>query len=251
VTRELLRLTAITKRFGGIYALRDVSLNLAASTIVGIAGPNGAGKTTLLEIISGFENPDDGRVMFRDVSVKGLPPWDVAALGMTRLFQEVRLAYSRTALDNMKLAHRGNLGEHLFGLVHAKAIAAFEHASEVSSLRILSALALEEKAGTVAGELSYGQQKLLALACCVATRSTVYLLDEPFAGLAPGMRQVVGTMCGQLRARGDLVIVVEHDIDALRLWADRLIVIAGGRVVGDGVPMALLEDHKVRSVLLG
>jgi len=246
----LLDINSVSRRFGGTLALNDVSLHFPFSSIVGIAGPNGAGKTTLLDVLSGFERPDLGSIVVCGIEVVGRRPWDISRLGLSRLFQEVRLSRSQTALDNVKLAYQSNPGESPRGFLRPRLIAAYERETEQAALRLLESLSLNGLADSIAATLSYGQQKLVALACCLASDAKIYLLDEPFAGLAPSICGKVGSIFNDLRARGCLVLIVEHDMLALQQCADRLIIMAQGEVRADGSPDVILRNAAVQDVLL-
>jgi branched-chain amino acid transport system ATP-binding protein len=241
----------VTKRFGGSVALRSVSTVFPSGSAIAIAGPNGAGKTTLIDVMTGFVVVDQGSIKIGERRINGLSPHLVARLGVARTFQDVKIVRVRTCLDNVRLAHRNQPGESLLRLVSRTGVRSAEAVITARSHDLLARVGLSTLANRYADELSFGQQKLLSIACCLATAAPVMIFDEPFAGLAPPMREVVGAVLTELKSLGSVVIFVEHDMEAVRLYADRLIVMARGEIVADGPPDLMLSSMSSRRALLG
>jgi ABC-type branched-subunit amino acid transport system ATPase component len=240
-----LRCESVVKSYGGVRALNGVSVDLPGSGIVAVVGPNGAGKTTLLGVLTGSLRPDSGRCYLGDRDITGLAPWRIARLGIARTFQELRLVRQVSVLENMLVALPGRRGESLLYAVSRVGLGIEERESRTSSMALLKFVGLDMKATELAGELSYGQQKLLALACCLATQAPILLLDEPVAGVHPEMvTQILGRLV-HLRQQGKLIVFVEHDLAAVREVADSVVVMDDGEVIAQGVPEEVLDRRDV------
>src|ERR1017187_5551492 len=213
---ESLRCDGLCKSFDGTRALADVSLRFPSSGIIAIIGPNGAGKTTLLNVLTGFLRPDAGQCFLGEQNITRLSPHRIAGLGMVRTFQDLRLILQVSALENVLLARPHQQGERLWAALLGTRVAAEENRNRQEAMRLLRFVGLEELALGLAGDLSYGQQKLLTLACCLATEARILLLDEPVAGVHPEMTSNVLDLLRQLRENGKLVVFIEHDIAAVR-----------------------------------
>jgi len=246
----VLECAGVRKAFGAVEALAGVDLTFRPGAITALIGPNGAGKTTLLNVLTGFVQADAGSASLNGVALKGLAPDRVARLGIARTFQDLRLIRAVPVLDNVMLARPRQRGEHLLRALSRIGVAPEEAANRAESLRLLELVHLRECVEMRAGELSYGQQKLLALACCLATDARVLLLDEPVAGVHPGVAEQVFAVLRRVRAEGRLVIFVEHDLAAVRELADVVVVMEGGRVIAEGPPDQVLERPRVLEAYL-
>jgi ABC-type branched-subunit amino acid transport system ATPase component len=224
VRQPVLRCEELSKSFDGVRALAGVSLELPSSGIVAIIGPNGAGKTTLINVLTGFLQPQAGRAFLGGRELTRLAPHKVARLGIARTFQDLRLISLVPTLGNVLLARANQKGENLWRALLRVGVADEEVRNREEALRWLAFVGLGEKADELAGELSYGQQKLLALACCLATGSGILLLDEPVAGVHPEMVAKILGLLRELKAIGKLVVFVEHDIASVRQVADMVLV---------------------------
>ncbi len=242
----MLTIQNLSKSFDGTVALDGFSAEVKAGEVVGLVGPNGAGKTTLFNVVTGFLRPDGGDVTYKGEALAGKPPYRVARRGVARTFQELRLIYRMTVLENVLLAFPAQAGE--------SAAAAFARWLEVSrrqrrnraeALALLEYVGLTEKAGELADELSYGQQKLLSLACCLATGGELLLLDEPVAGVAPGMVDRILELIRDLRGRGKTVVFIEHNFAAVTEVCDRVIFRDEGRKVAEGTPAEIRNNADV------
>jgi len=247
---KTVRCEQIIKIFDGVQALAGVDLQFSASGVVAIIGPNGAGKTTLLNVLTGFIRPDVGHCWLNEQRITKLAPYRIVRLGMARTFQDLRLITQVSVLDNVMTARPNQRGETLLGALFRIGVAAEEARNREMALRLLRFVGLEEKAEELAGELSYGQQKLLTLACCLATEAQILLLDEPVAGVHPEMIQQILGLLRQLREQGKLVIFIEHDIAAVRQVADVVVVMDEGRVIAQGAPNEVLERPEIMEAYL-
>lgn len=242
----ILTTEGLTVRFGGVCALDQFSFAVGEKEVVGLIGPNGAGKTTLLNTISGFLHPNEGRVSFAGQSLTSLQPHAIARLGIARMFQDMRLAGTLTILENLLLACPHQLEESMCGLfLTPRKSRAEQKANAIKALELLASLGLAKERGETVRHLSYGQQKLVSIACCLARDARVLLLDEPVAGVAPRMRDQILDLIRDLPGRGKSVLLVEHDIDAVRRTCDRVIFLDSGRKVSEGSAEAVLADRRV------
>ena len=248
---ETLCCDSLSKSFDGVHALEKVGVSFPTSGIAAVIGPNGAGKTTLINVLTGFLRPETGRCVFGNREITRLAPHRIARLGIARTFQDLRLIQQVSVLDNVMLARPNQRGERLLPALLRFGVAAEETRNCEEAMRILRFVGLEEKASDPAGELSYGQQKLLTLACCLATEARVLLLDEPVAGVHPEMVEQILGLLRRLRDEGKLVVFIEHDIAAVRQVADVVIVMDNGRVIAEGPPSEVLERSEIMEAYVG
>lgn len=248
---ETFRCDGLCKSFDGIHALASVHLQFPPSGIVAVIGPNGAGKTTLLNILTGFLCPEAGHCFLGNREITALSPHRIAQLGVARTFQDLRLILQTSALENVLLARPCQKGERMLAALLRFGVAEEEARNREEALRLLRFVGLAEKADDLAGELSYGQQKLLTLACCLATEARILLLDEPVAGVHPEMISHILGLLRKLRDDGKLVVFIEHDIGAVRQVADRVVVMDEGKVIAQGTPHEVLERPEIMEAYLG
>ncbi len=234
------------RRFGGIVALRDVSLAVEAGERRAIIGPNGAGKTTLFNIISGELRATSGRVRLGDHAITGLPTHRIAALGLARTFQRNNLLLNLTALENVRLALQAltSATRRLF-----TPAARLTHLRD-EALALLGRMGLEGRDGVPARVLSYGEQRQLEVALALAGRPRVVLLDEPTAGMSPAETARMTSLLSRL-GRDQTLVVIEHDMDVVFALADRITVLHLGEVLASGTPDAVRADGRVQDVYLG
>jgi branched-chain amino acid transport system ATP-binding protein len=248
----LLEVTGLSKRFGGLQAVRDVSFRVERGTVKALIGPNGAGKTTLFNLVSGVATPDAGTVTFQGAPVQGLPSHRVAALGLSRTFQQIRLFAGMTALENVMVGRhlRGRSG-FLAGMLRPPWTWREERDIEERARAALEFLGLGALAGTEATSLSYGQQRGVELARALAGEPALLLLDEPAAGL--NMRKTVELTrrIGRIRERGVTVLLVEHDMSLVMGVSDEVAVLCFGQKIADAAPQAVQRDPEVIRVYLG
>jgi ABC-type branched-subunit amino acid transport system ATPase component len=245
-----LRCIGLSKSFDGIQALAQLDLNLPQEGITAIIGPNGAGKTTLLHVITGFIRPDTGKCFLGQKELTRLQPHQIAHLGVTRTFQDLRLILQVSTLENIMLARPHQRGEGMMGALFRVGVAMQESQNREEALRLLHFVGLNEKVNSPASELSYGQQKLLSLACCLATNATTLLLDEPLSGVDPEMRSRILELLQNLREQGKVIIFIEHDISAVQQVAEMLVVMDHGKVIAQGHPREILESTAIMEAYL-
>jgi branched-chain amino acid transport system ATP-binding protein len=243
--------TGLRKHFGDFAALDGVSIEFPPSGIWALVGANGAGKTTLLNILTGHARTDDGHCYLGKEEVTHLAPYRIARLGITRSFQRVRLFWGMSALDNILSAFpdpRRRRREKFFTGV----LGQDGGKSDIwNAHQLLNWVQLTECADVLARNLSYGQQKLLALMCCVATGARVFLLDEPVAGLDQTNARQILKLLVQLREAENMVVFIEHDLQAVQDVAEFVIVLSHGRVLRAGAPAAVLSEPVVVENLIG
>jgi len=240
-----LKCVGVGKSFDGVHALTDLNLDFPPSGVVAIIGPNGAGKTTLFNVMTGFVHPEFGQVFLGERELTHLPPHAIARLGIARTFQELRLISQSPALENVLLARPNQKGERLVPALLRFGVAAEEAQNRCEALRWLRFVRLQDAADCLAGELSYGQQKLLNLACCLATDAPILLLDEPVTGIHPEMVLHISDLLCQLRGLGKQIVLIEHNIAFVRQVADHVIVMDGGEIISEGRPSDVLERPEI------
>ena len=240
------KIDGLDKKFDGINALDGFSFTLNEGEILGLIGPNGAGKTTLYNVITGFIHPDHGKVDFKGFNLVGLPPYSIANAGIARTFQDLRLIRRMSVLDNVLLSFKNQLGERLGNLFFRwKAGTKQETENRRVALSLLEDTGIVDKMNDPADGLSYGQQKLLSLVCCMAAGAELLLLDEPVAGIAPEMIEKILAIIRNLPSQGKSVILIEHNLDAVMQVCDRVIFMDTGAKVSEGTPEEVRNDPKV------
>jgi branched-chain amino acid transport system ATP-binding protein len=246
VTDVLLRIEALSKRFGGVLASDAISLEVPTGELHAIIGPNGAGKTTLIGQLAGEIAPDGGRIEFANADITRLPAWRRSRLGLARSFQITSLFPDFSALDNVALAVQAHAG-HSFRFWRD---ARCEPGLREPARAALARLAIAERADVLVSRLSHGEHRQLELAVALATRPRMLLLDEPMAGMGPDeSARMVATL---RELKGELtILLIEHDMEAVFALADRITVLVYGRIIASGTPEAIRADEKVREAYLG
>jgi len=242
----MLCIESLTKHFGGVAAVDQCSFTVAPRQITALIGPNGAGKTTVFQCVSGLLTPDGGRMHLGDRDLTTLPPWERARAGISRTFQQVRLWSYLTVEEHLLLAlHvQDDRVTAVFGSDTGEQRAAAKRALDRVGLPA-------DLLGRVASDLSYGQSKLLELARALLFPHQLLLLDEPVAGVNPALREQIAEILRSLRADGETILVIEHDMDFVRAVADRVIVMAEGKVLLEGTPAEVLAHPDVIEAYLG
>ena len=246
MAEPLLAVRGLQKRFGGIVATDDVSLEVTEGETLAVIGPNGAGKTTLIAQLSGDLRPDAGAIRLYGADITGLPAAARSRLGLARSFQITSIFREFTALDNVALAVQAHAG-HSFRFWRA---ARREAALREPALAVLAEVGLRTRAGVEAGTLAHGEQRQLEIAMALATRPRVLLLDEPVAGMGVDESQRMVQLLRTLRGRHTIVLV-EHDMDVVFALADRVAVMVYGRVLAVGSTSAIRANPEVRRAYLG
>jgi len=242
---DTFRCENMRKTFDGTRALANFSLEFPASGITAIVGPNGAGKTTLFNVLTGFVRLDQGRHFLGHRETTRLPPHEIARLGVARTFQDLRLILRVPVLDNVLMACPNQHGERLLTALLRFSVAGEEARNRTVAMRLLRFVGLDCRAFELTGELSYGQQKLLTLACCLATGAPILLFDEPVTGVHPEMAARILSLLQELRAAGKLILFIEHDISAVRQVADFVVVMDQGNIIAQGLPGEILERSEI------
>ena len=250
-SQNILRCEDLRKSFDGTQALGGLSTVFPENGIVAVIGPNGAGKTTLLNVLTGFLRAESGKFFLGERELTRLSPHKIARLGMARTFQELRLISQVSVLENVMLARPNQKGEGLWPALLRFGVAAEERLNRDEAMRWLRFVGLADTTGQLAGELSYGQQKLLTLACCLASEARILLLDEPVAGVHPEMIQKILGLLAELRAQGKLVVFIEHDIAAVKQIADEVIVMDEGKIIAQGKPTEVLGRPEIIEAYVG
>jgi len=250
--RSLLRVTGVTKEFGGIRAVNECSFHIERAQITGLIGPNGAGKTTLFNIISGFIKPDRGEVIFDGTRIDGLPAHRVARLGLVRTFQIPRELKGMTVLENLMLVPRQQTGERIWNnWIRPAQVRRDEEAARAKAIEVLKFLDLLPLQHELAGNLSVGQKKLLELARGLMADPKLFLLDEPGAGVNPSLMRRIVEYVEELRRRGTTFLLIEHDMDLVMNLCDKVIVMTQGSRLAEGDPVQVRANPAVLEAYLG
>ncbi|ONG49520.1 ABC transporter ATP-binding protein [Pseudoroseomonas deserti] len=236
MSAPILSVSGLSKRFGGLQALHDISFDVARTEILGVIGPNGAGKTTLFNNLAGLHRPDAGTIMLDGVSLVGLKPHRIAGLGLTKTFQNVALFAESSVLDNVLI---GGLLRH--GVAEARAFA----------LHCLEQVGLAGIAQKQAGELSFPERARVEVARALATQPKILLLDEVMAALNHAEMEALMALIRRLREGGLTVIVIEHHMKAMLALCDRIIAISFGRKLAEGSPAEIARHPEVVAAYLG
>jgi len=252
VAPPLLDVSRLSKAFGGLLALRDVSLAVWPGQIKGLIGPNGAGKTTLFNLITGVLPPLVGDIRFRGHSLLGLPPYGVAELGIARTFQNVQIFPGMTALENVLVGcHRYMRSGLLDAALRSRRMRQEEEVMRAGAEALLDAFGLAEWVDTPAESLPFGLQRLVEMARALASRPELLLLDEPGAGLSAAEKDGLAQMIRRIRDDGGTVFLVEHDMELMMGLADEVAVLDQGALIAEGPPQAIQEDPAVITAYLG
>jgi ABC-type branched-subunit amino acid transport system ATPase component len=241
-----LEIEGLNKSFDGVKALADFSCSLEQGTILGLIGPNGAGKTTLFNVITGFISAESGRISLRNIDLHKKPAHRITNLGIARTFQDLRLIYQLSVLENVLLSFRNQPGENLSNVFFRPGATKVQETENCkTAIAMLKAVGLAEKLDDLASDLSYGQQKLLSLVCCLASGADILLLDEPVAGIAPVMIEKILSIIRDVPKQGKSVIMIEHNLEAVSQICDRVIFMDAGAKISEGTPEEVHTDPKV------
>ena len=252
MSNKYLEVTNLKKSFGGLKAVDVQSLNLNTNELTSIIGPNGAGKTTFFDLISGFQDSDEGIVYLNDKNITRSQPYSIARLGMIRTFQLTKVFDRMTVLENMMFsASTVNNDSFIKSLIRLPSQKTTEKNIKERSFEIMKDLNIDHMANSYARELSGGQKKLLELGRSIINDPDILLLDEPLAGVNPKLAEEILQIILNLSEKGISILMVEHNIEAVMKISQRVIVLAEGMVIADDTPENVRNDEKVIEAYLG
>jgi branched-chain amino acid transport system ATP-binding protein len=252
VSDFILRVSGLTKRFGGLTAVDNVNFDVPAGEVFALIGPNGAGKTTMFNCVTGVYKPTLGRVTFLDRDLTGSPPHRAAKAGIARTFQNIRLFEYMSALDNVRLGHHCRMRSKLWDSLFKTP---FERREErritEHSMELLTLVGLDQHAENYARNLAYGQQRRLEIARALATDPKLLLLDEPAAGFTPQEKVELMELVGTILKRGITVFLIEHDMKVVMQASQRIVVLDHGEKIAEGTPNEVRGNQRVVEAYLG
>jgi branched-chain amino acid transport system ATP-binding protein len=250
---SLLNIKNVTMKFGGLTALRDVSITINDNDLVAIIGPNGAGKTTLFNTITGIYPPTIGEVVFNETSLSHKKPNDITEMGMARTFQNIRLFQNLSVIDNIKIAKHTRISYSFWdSLFKTKKFKESENEMNNEALELLKLFKLENKAHYIAKNLPYGEQRKLEMARALATHPKLLLLDEPAAGMNPSETKELTELIRFIRSHFKIaIILIEHDMRLVMEIAEKIFVLDYGNLIASGAPKEIQENKKVVEAYLG
>ena len=252
MSNKYLEVTNLKKSFGGLKAVDVQSLNLNKNELTSIIGPNGAGKTTFFDLISGFQDSDEGKVYLNKKNITKSQPYSIARSGMIRTFQLTKVFDRMTVLENMMFsASTVNNDSFIKSLIRLPSQKTIEKNIKEKSFEIMKDLNIDHMANSYARELSGGQKKLLELGRSIVNDPDILLLDEPLAGVNPKLAEEILQMILNLSEKGISILMVEHNIEAVMKISQRVVVFAEGMVIADDKPENVRTDEKVIEAYLG
>lgn len=246
---EVLRLEDISRSFDGLKAIDSLNMDIGTSKIYVIIGPNGAGKTTLFNLICGFLYPDNGKIIYKDKDITLLNPWKRASIGIGRLFQDIRVFKKLTLLENLLVAFNDS-SENPFKAVFGRRNGGERGKNDIA-MKWLEFVGLADMKDSLAENLSWGQQKLLSLARLLCGNFDLLLIDEPVSGVNPDMANVILEKIKELKGLDKTIIVVEHDMEAVKTISDYIFFMDSGKIAASGLPEEILNNQEVMETYIG
>jgi len=248
----MLEVNGLTKQFGGVIALSEVTFEVSEGEILGIIGPNGAGKTTLFDAVTGFQRPTRGKVFFESKEITGLKPNRIARRGLVRTFQLVNLVGEKSAFNNVWVAYhlRRRVGV-LPAALHTPAARREDEETREWAADLIERMGLGPFKDEIAQSLPHGAQRLLGLCVALAAQPKLLLLDEPTAGMSAGETASIMEQIQRIREEGMTVMLVEHDMKVIMNICDRILVLNFGRKLAEGTPQEVASNEEVISAYLG
>jgi neutral amino acid transport system ATP-binding protein len=248
----MLKIEEVTKSFGGLTAVHDVTFQLDDTGITGLVGPNGSGKTTLFHLITGFYKLDRGKIHFYDKRISGLAPCVISRMGLVRTFQQTRVLPFLSALENLMAASSGQTGEHIASVFfQPRRVKLQERRNRERALQILELLKLNPLDQRLAGRLSFGQQKLLELGRVLMAEPKMILLDEPTAGINPTLIRQLAAVIRDLARGGIQIFMIEHNMPLVAEVCEKVFVMDSGSLIFSGTPSEARQNSRVIEAYLG
>ena len=249
----LLEVKQLTKHFGGLTAVGDVTLELNEGELVGLIGPNGAGKTTLFNLLTGVYEPSEGTITLDGHLLNGKQPYKIAALGLGRTFQNIRLFKDLTVLDNVLIAFSNHHKKHVFAsFLRLPAFYKNKEALKAKAIDLLKIFDLDRDADTLAKNLAYGQQRRLEIVRALATEPKILFLDEPAAGMNPQETAELTDLIRRIKEEFKITIMlIEHDMNLVMDVTERIYVLEYGRLIAHGTPSEIKTNKRVIEAYLG